>query len=120
MGSYIGADRCYTWELSQGNNVTLRKSPDFIIADTQKGGTSALYALVLLRTSTAYSTSSILIFFDRLQTQNHTFFIIEASAEPRSMPSVNIDKLMVHFGLHLLKRALVQKTCHLRKLRTTT
>jgi hypothetical protein len=45
-GSYIGADRHYTCELSQGNNVTLRKSPDCIIAGTHKGVTSALYALL--------------------------------------------------------------------------
>jgi hypothetical protein len=43
IGCYIGADRHHTCKLSQGDNVTLRKSPEFIIAGTQKGGTSALY-----------------------------------------------------------------------------
>jgi hypothetical protein len=64
--------------------------------------------------------TSILTFFDRLQTQNHTFSIIEASAEPRSIstPSVNIDRLIVLFGLHL-RRALVRTIYYLRKLQAT-
>ena len=103
-GSYFGADRYYSCDLYQGNNVTLRKSPEFIIAAFQMGGTSAMYALLHKHPNV----------FGLSPNPEPHFFIIEASSEPRSMPSVNIDKLIVLFGLHL-RRALVQMTCHLRK-----